>query len=271
MTGRHTGNPVVLISGGSGGIGLETARVFAARGCPTYEVSRRHTDTAGVTHIAGDVTRPADMQRAVAQVLAEQGRLDVLICNAGFGIAGPAELTDPAEARRQFDVNFFGVMHLVQAAVPVMRNSGGGRIIAVSSVAAVTPIPFQIFYTCTKASVNQLMMGLRNELRPFGISCTAIMPGDTKTPFSDHRQTLSGEPALYGETAARSLRKMEHDEQNGASPVRLAERIYRLAVRRRPPKPLLGFGAGYRALLVLAKLLPARAMNAVLYRLYASG
>lgn len=262
---------MVLISGGSGGIGLETARVFAAHGCPTYEVSRRDTDTAGVTHITGDVTRPADMQRAVELVLAEQGRLDVLICNAGFGIAGPVELTAAAEARRQFDVNFFGVMHLIQAAVPAMRDSGGGRIIAVSSVAAVTPIPFQTFYTCTKASVNQLMMGLGNELRPFGISCTAIMPGDTKTPFSDHRETLSGERGIYGETAARSLRKMEHDERNGASPVKLARRIYRLAVCRRSPKPLLGFGAVYRILLVLAKLMPARIMNAILYRMYASG
>jgi NAD(P)-dependent dehydrogenase (short-subunit alcohol dehydrogenase family) len=261
---------VVLISGGSGGIGRATANQFADLGFITYEVSRSGTDRPGIKHITGDVTVKEDMERAVAMVMAEAGRLDIAISNAGYGIAGPIETTSESDVKMQFDVNFFGAVHFIQAALPALRTSGGGRILVTSSVAAVTPIPFQSFYTCTKASLNQLVLCLNNELKPFNIQCVALMPGDTCTTFTDHRcLTVAEEDPIYGNRAINSIRKMENDERCGSDVEPLARRIVKLTTQKRTPKPVQGFGPGYRTLLFLAKILPVRLMNGILYKLYA--
>lgn len=260
---------VVLISGGSGGIGKVTADLFAARGHIVFEVSRGGESRTGVTHLSGDVTRPADMQNAVAEVARRAGRLDIVICNAGFGIGGSVENTTPADAQNQFAVNFHGAFHLIQAAIPVLRDGGGGRVLAVSSVAAVVPIPFQAFYSATKAALNQLIMALANELRPFQIDCAVLMPGDTKTGFTSNRVKNQDENEVYGDAVRRSLERMEQDELNGGAPEDLAAALYRLATRRGKPKPLNGVGVLYRLVLVLIKFLPSRPANWVLGRLYA--
>ncbi|HHX36805.1 MAG TPA: SDR family NAD(P)-dependent oxidoreductase [Clostridiaceae bacterium] len=268
---KNTEHRVVLISGGSGGIGRATADMFAALGHPTFEVSRSGVNRPGVTHITGDVTIKEDMERAVHTVMEQAGRLDIVFSNAGYGIAGPIETTSEADLKGQFDVNLFGAVYFIQAAIPALRASGGGRILVTSSVAAVTPIPFQSFYTCTKASLNQLVLCLNNELKPFNISCVALMPGDTCTPFTDHRRlTVTEDDPVYGNRAIQSIRKMENDERCGSDVSHLAKRIVKLATQKHKPKPLQGFGAGYRTLLFLTKILPTRLMNAILYKLYAS-
>lgn len=263
-------HPVLLITGGSSGIGKVTCEVFAQHGYTVYEISRRGSDRPGIIHLTGDVTKPSDMIGAVETLWSREGRLDVVISNAGFGISGPVELTSPEDVYRQFDVNVFGSVNLIRAVIPALRASGGGRLLCTSSVAAVTPIPFQSFYTCTKACVNQLVLALNNELRPFNISCAAVMPGDISTGFTDHRCKTEGGTDIYGKIAAESVAKMEKDERSGGSPLPLANRFYKLATQKRRPKPLSGSGAVYRILLVLAKLLPARFMNYILWKMYAS-
>jgi NAD(P)-dependent dehydrogenase (short-subunit alcohol dehydrogenase family) len=261
---------VVLISGGSGGIGRATADYYAARGHAVYEISRSGVSRTGVTHLDGDVTCPEDMVAAVAEVMEQEQRLDILICNAGMGIGGSVENTPPADFERQFSVNFYGAVNLIQAAVPALRASGGGRILAVSSVAAVVSIPFQAFYSATKAAINQLILALDNELRPFGIQCAALLPGDTRTGFTAHRIINPDEEAAYGQRVRKSLTRMEQDELNGGSPQVLAKALYRLGTRRLKPKPLNGAGAAYRLVLVAMKLLPIRLSNYLVGKLYAS-
>ena len=120
-------NNVVIITGGSSGIGLCTAAALRDRGCNVYELSRRDCEVTGITHIKCDVTDEAQIAAAVGQVMAENGRIDILINNAGFGISGAVEFTDTTEVRRLFDVNFFGMVRMNHAVLPLMRQQGGGQ------------------------------------------------------------------------------------------------------------------------------------------------
>ena len=146
---------VAVITGGSSGIGLNAARALRDRGLNVYELSRRAENAEpGVTHLQADVTDETQVNAAVAEILRREGRIDILINNAGFGISGAIEFTPPQEARRQFDVNFFGMVNMNRAVLPVMRQQGGGRIVNMSSVAAPIAIPFQAYYSASKAAVR---------------------------------------------------------------------------------------------------------------------
>ena len=148
----------LIITGGSSGIGQAAADLFAAKGYKVYELSRHGEDRAGVTHIDCDVTSPDDCRNAAAKVATEAGKIDVLISNAGMGISGAIEFTDINEAKRQFDVNFFGAVNIAQAVLPYMRNERDGKIIFVSSLAATFPIPYQAFYSASKSATLWLWL-----------------------------------------------------------------------------------------------------------------
>ena len=177
----------VLITGGSSGIGLETAKALRSAGATVYEMSRRSSSVEGVTHITGDVTNRGDCATAVEQVVSERGGIDILVLCAGFGISGAVEFTKPEDAHRQLEVNFFGAVNAAMAALPLMRKTGRGRIVIISSVAGAIPIPFQAFYSVSKAALNSFAGALRNEVRPYGIDVCAIMPGDISTGFTAAR------------------------------------------------------------------------------------
>ena len=181
----------LIITGGSSGIGQAAADLFAAKGYKVYELSRHGEDRAGVTHIDCDVTSPDDCRNAAAKVATEAGKIDVLISNAGMGISGAIEFTDINEAKRQFDVNFFGAVNIAQAVLPYMRNEHDGKIIFVSSLAATFPIPYQAFYSASKSAINAMAMAMRNEVREFGIKVCCLLPGDVKTGFTGSRTTAS--------------------------------------------------------------------------------
>lgn len=257
---------VVAITGASRGIGLETARLFAAQGWIVYNLSRRPADEAGIIDIECDVTDEAAVKGAFARIKEENSRLDLLINNAGYGISGAAEYTQLADAKRQFDVNFFGTLSCIQAALPLLRETKG-RIICISSAAAVFAIPFQSFYSATKASINVLANSLANELKPFGVSICALQLGDVKTDFTKSRAKSVAGDDLYGGAIARSVAVMEKDEQAGITPERIAAAIYRLAIRSRV-KPLYTLGAKYQLFVLLNKLLPNSFVNWLVGQLY---
>ena len=120
------------------------------------------------------------------------------------------------KAKRQLEVNFWGMVRTTKAVLPVMRAQRSGRIVNTSSVAAVTPIPFQTYYSVSKAAINSFTMSVGNEVRPYGIRISAVMPGDTRTGFTDARaRSFAGDNA-YGGRISRSVAKMEKDERGGA-------------------------------------------------------
>ena len=172
-----------------------------------------------------------------------------------------------SQAKKQFDVNFFGCFVCCKAVCKYMRKNGGGKIINISSMAAPLSIPFQAFYSASKSAVNSLTLALANELRPFNISVCAFMPGDVKTAFTAQREKQESGAEVYGETIKKSLEQMEKDEQNGMSPEKIADAVCLLA-KRKHPKPLSTTGINYKCFAVLSKILPMSAVNRIVGIIY---
>lgn len=256
----------VLISGGSSGIGQATARYFAHHGYRVYELSRSGVSQGGITHISGDVTLVEDCRSAVRQIVEKEGMIDVLICNAGIGISGAIEFCSSDEIHRQMEVNFFGVVNLVQSALPVMRENRSGRILVVSSVASVFSIPYQSFYSASKSALNAFASALRNEVAPYGIQVGLLLPGDVNTGFTSARNKNVVGSEIYPRMQ-QSVSAMERDERHGQSSDRIAKRLYSLS--NRYYLPLYNYeGWGYRFLVILAKILPNTLVNWVVGKLY---
>lgn len=258
---------VVVITGGSSGIGKSTASLFAGKGYTVYELSRTGKSENGVMHISADITVPEDIQRAFKEIFDKEGRLDLLINNAGMGISGAVEFTDLDKAHRIFDVNFFGTFLCCKEALPYLRRSAGSRIINLSSVAAPLSIPFQAFYSATKAAINSLTLALSNEVRPFGIRVSAVMPGDVHTGFTAAREKNEDGSALYGETIKRAVSSMEKDELSGMTPDFIAGVIYRVS-QKRNPKALYTAGGKYKLFVFISKILPTNLCNRLVGKIY---
>ena len=259
---------IAIVTGGSSGIGRETALALRARGCTVYEFSRRDADVPGVRHIRCDVSDEAQFAAAVKEVFDAEGRIDIRVNNAGFGISGAAEFTDNAQAKKLLDVNLFGAVNGCKAVLPIMRAQGGGRIVNLSSVAAPCAIPFQVWYSVSKAAVSTYTAALANEVRPWGITLCAVMPGDIRTGFTAAREKSIAGDDVYGGRIAKSVAVMEHDEETGMDPAVAGRYIAKLALQKRV-KPEYAVGVKYKFLAVLAKLLPCRLRNRIIGLLYA--
>lgn len=256
---------VVVITGATAGIGKATAQYFQERGHKVYCLARRKTDD--FASISVDITDKMAVEAAFKQIYDAEGRIDVLINNAGMGISGAVEDTSESAARKIFDVNFFGALNAIQAALPYMRACGGGTIVNVSSAAAPLSIPFQAFYSATKAALSSLTEALRIEVKPFGIRATSILPGDVKTDFTAMREKNADDNPVYGERITKSVAAMERDEQNGMPPVVIAKAIYKLSTQKNPPVQKVG-GRKYALLVVTAKFLPKRLVSYIIGKLY---
>ena len=258
---------VVILTGGTSGIGLATVRLLREKGCTVYEFSRRPAPDDPF-HTAVDVTDGAAVKAAVDAVVRKEGRVDILVNNAGFGISGAMEFTDPADAHRLMEVNLFGMDNAIRAVLPHMRRAGSGRIVNISSVAGVFAIPFQAWYSISKAAVRSLTMALYNEVAPFGIQVTSVMPGDIRTGFTAARKKSAAGDDVYGGRISASVAKMEKDEQNGMAPEAAARTIARVALQPGRVKPYYTIGLSYKCLVLLDHLLPCRTVRWLLYQLY---
>ena len=260
-------NKVVILTGGTSGIGRATVELLRKQGCTVYELSRRPAP-ADSWHRSVDVTDGAAVKAAVDAVAEREGRIDILINNAGFGISGAMEFTDPADAHRLMEVNLFGMDNAIRAALPHMRRAGSGRIVNISSVAGVFAIPFQAWYSISKAAVRSLTLALYNEVAPFGIQVTSVMPGDIRTGFTAARKKSAAGDDVYGGRISASVAKMEKDEQGGMAPEAAARTIARVALMKGRVKPFYTIGLSYKCLVLLDHLLPCRAVRWLLYQLY---
>lgn len=261
------GKPVAIVTGGTSGIGLEVARALASSGVTVYTLSRRAFEMEGLRHLKADITDEQAAQNAVSQVAAEQGKVDILVNCAGSGIAGAIEFTELADAKFQFEVGFFGMVNMTKAALPLMRKQHSGRIVNISSVAAPAAIPFQAYYSAVKSAINTYTLALQNEVRPFGISVIAVMPGDIKTGFTGARKTSLAGDEIYGGRIQRSVHKMELDEQNGATPEKAGAYIAKLALQRKV-KPLYAIGFLSKCEAVLLRFLPNKLCNYIVGKMY---
>jgi NAD(P)-dependent dehydrogenase (short-subunit alcohol dehydrogenase family) len=266
---------VALVTGASSGIGERTARTLAAQGFTVYGVARRVEVMAGLAeagvHVLGmDLTDDASVVAGVERVLAEQGRLDVLVNNAGYGSYGAVEEVPLDEARRQFEVNLFGLARLVQLALPGMRERGAGTIVNVSSIGGKIYEPLGAWYHATKFAVEGFSDSLRLELAPFGIDVVIVEPGPIRTEWNTIARTSMVERSAdgpYGDLARRLAAVFERIDSSGRSsePQVVADAIGR-AVAARRPRTRYPVGRGAAAIVGARRVLPDRAMDVVLRR-----
>lgn len=260
-------NKVAVVTGASSGIGRYAAASLRDMGCTVYDLSRRSISQDNIIHIATDVTDEAAVLSAVKRIVDENGHIDIVVNSAGFGISGAVEFTSSENAKAQFDVNFFGMVNMNRAAIPFMRKNGSGRIVNISSIAAVAHIPFQTFYSASKAAVESYTCALCNEVRPFGITVTAVQPGDICTEFTKARKKTFDGDDIYNGRISRSVAGMEKDEQNGMTPETAGKYIAKIATKKNV-KPVYAIGFGYKFLSVLCKIFPCGIRNAIVGMLY---
>lgn len=206
---------VAVITGASSGLGLEVAKQLFDIGYTVYNLSRSGCPDSRIAHFSVDVTDEAAVKSALDKIYANEGRIDIMYNNAGFGISGAAEFTSNDEAKRLLDVDLFGVVNGCKAAIPIMRKQGFGRLAATSSLAADIPIPFQTWYSVAKAAVNSYMLAVANEVRQFGITVTVIMPDNFTSVFTAARSKSDVGDDIYNGIISRSVSTMEEEELSG--------------------------------------------------------
>jgi NAD(P)-dependent dehydrogenase (short-subunit alcohol dehydrogenase family) len=240
---------VVVVTGGSSGFGRACVDRLAVRGHRVYGTSRRvefpspEDSPTSPLIIPMDVREPASIEAAVAFILQREGRLDVLVNNAGIALAGAVEETSIDEARGQFDTNFFGVHCVCRSVLPIMRKQGSGLIVNIGSLGGRISIPFQGFYCASKHALAALTDSLRMEVKPFGIQVTLFEPGDFRTGLTTNRLFAHGsrDASAYADRQNAAIAVMEKDEQGGPDPRQLALLLEQVMAKQRVrPRYLVG-------------------------------
>lgn len=263
---------VILVTGASSGLGNALAVTFATNGYQVFGTSRQSRDSTvdGVTMLKMDVNDDASVRGVIQDILLHAGKIDVIINNAGIGIAGAIEDTSVEEAREQFETNFFGVHRVCQQVIPLFRSQGYGHIINIGSLGGVVAIPFQAFYSASKSALASFSDGLSMELAPFGTKVTRIEPGDYKTGFTAARTMVSGsgEGSIYFDRCRRAIKVMENDEQNGADVMELSKKVLKIVEMKRP-RLVYREGKWLQTFLVrLMGFLPNRWVEGILIKVY---
>lgn len=228
---------VILITGASSGFGKISAQMLAERGHIVYGTNRKQTESSGkVTMLVVDVTDPSSIEQAVNQIYSKHGRIDVLINNAGMGIGGALELATKEEVALQMDTNFFGVVNMCKAVLPLMRKAQKGKIINLSSIAGIMAVPYQGFYSASKFAIEGYSEALALELHPFNIKICLVEPGDFKTGFTASRNisTATLNDSDYGERFAKALALIEKAENQGSNPALLGKAICKIVEKKKP-------------------------------------
>lgn len=256
-------NRIVLITGASAGIGRACAAYLHRQGYRVYGTSRHagQGDSAdGFPMIRMDVDDDRSVRAGIDTILANESRIDVVVNNAGFGLAGALEETSIEEAKAQFETNFFGALRVCRAVLPHMREQQAGYIVNVSSIGGLISIPFQSMYSASKFALEGAMEALRLEVKPFGVHVVLVEPGNFKTEFTARRRrTAESQPgSVYAGPLAAALGVMEKDEINGASPDQIA-RLLEQIINTPSPRLRYPVGSTFDKLAISAKkFLPAR-------------
>ncbi|MFM9848742.1 MAG: oxidoreductase [Hyphomicrobiaceae bacterium] len=255
---------VALVTGASSGIGEATAQRLAAAGYKVYGASRRAAQAGGRSFamLPLDVTSDESVAAIVKEVIRLEGRIDLLVNNAGFGVApAGAEESSLDQARSIFDTNFFGLVRMTRAVVPHMRAQGSGRIINIGSVLGFLPMPYMARYVATKHAVEGYSESLDHELRTRGIRVTVIEPAYTKTPFDANALEPDSKREEYREIRAALAKKLKEVVESGDDPSVVADVVLKAATAARPN---LRYTAGSVAnrLRLLRRFAPAGVLDA---------
>lgn len=229
---------IVLITGVSSGFGRAIAKALIAAGHTVYGTARRELDfeLKGLKVKYLDVTQKDTIKTAITDIIVEQGRIDVLINNAGVGIAGAVELATDEEIDFQLNTNLKGVIAMCSEVLPYMRAKRSGMIVNISSIGGVFAIPYQGFYSVSKFAVEAYSEALSLETKQLGIKIVIVEPGDFNTGFTDSRKVSEATQSCadYRDSFARVIANIEKDERGGGNPQYLAKRIVKIIERKSP-------------------------------------
>jgi short-subunit dehydrogenase len=257
-----TNTGVALVTGASSGIGRVTAKALQSAGYRVFGTSRRAAadNTDGITMLACDVTDDASVAKLVDDVLAEAGRIDLLVNNAGVGLFGGAEESSMAQAKALFDVNVFGVLRATNAVLPTMRRQGKGRIVNLSSVQGFIPAPYFALYAATKHAVEGYSESLDHELRPFGIRVALVEPAYTQTSFEHNLAKPDQLLEIYAPARADMTAAVRKAMEKGDAPEVVAKVVLAAAT---DPAPKRRYAAGKlaRQVSLLRRFVPASAFD----------
>ena len=262
---------VVLITGGSSGIGKSIGTFLTEKGYIVYGTSRnpKNYSDSSLKLIALDVTKSESISTAVDTVIKAEGRLDVLINNAGVGITGPIEEIPEAEIKANFETNFFGPINVIKAVLPQMRKHQGGLIINITSIAGYMGLPYRGVYSASKGALEILTEAFRMEIKDFNIEMTNLAPGDFATNIASgrfHAPVLENSPYFipYGNT----LKLMDEHVDNGKDPLLMAKAVYKVM---NTAKPKVHYKVGefmQKFSIVLKRILPDRVYEKLLLNHY---
>jgi len=248
---------VVLITGASSGVGQSTAQLLSQKGYRVFGTSRSSSRIDSPFEMAPlDVRSDESVASCVKSVLEKAGRIDVLINNAAYELAGALEETSLDEAKAQFDTNFFGVVRMVNAVLPAMRERKQGRIINVGSFSGVSAIPFMGMYSASKAALESYSEALRMEVAPFNIHVSLIEAGFLKTPMMDKRQPAAAPKAAYDLWRQRAFTAFRSFEEKAPGPELVADALLDIVSSASPRLHYL-IGSQAKSTSRLIKLLPA--------------
>lgn len=261
---------IIFITGITSGFGRAMAAQLSSCGHKVYGTFRHDSNQIpGVTYIKADVRDDNDINVAVNTVIQKEGRIDVFINNAGMGIGGPLEFTSIEDAQHQMDVNFMGMVRCLNHVVPVMRSQRHGHIICISSIGGLMGLPYQGMYSASKFAIEGYCESLRLELRQFNINVTVINPGDFSTGFTAQRDKVYSTEALTAYPGyAKSMESIEHDENTGLKPDRLAHRISKIVRKKHPANRYIIATLVQKASVLLKAILPAKWFDKILGSYY---
>jgi len=253
-----------LVTGASSGIGKATAERLASAGYKVYGTSRRGAQAGerSFAMLALDVTSDESVEAAVNELMRLEGRIDVLVNNAGFGVApAGAEESSIEQAQSIFDTNFFGIVRTTRAVLPHMRHQGGGRIINIGSVLGFLPMPYSALYAATKHAIEGYSESLDHELRTRGIRVSVIEPAYTKTQFDANLLEPDSKLDEYREVRAALAKKMKEVIETGDEPGIVADVVLEAASAARPKLRYPAGGLASR-LRLLRRFAPAGVVDA---------
>ena len=265
-------NIVVLVTGASSGIGNACATHLAKRGYRVYGTCRNPSTYVKKADeffemVSMNATDDQSVAKAMASVVAAEGKIDVVVCNAGMGISGSVEDSRIEDIELQMDTNFLGAVRVVKALLPAFRQAGSGKFIVMSSMAGVVGMPFQAFYSSSKYALEGFVESLRYELRPFGVEACLIEPGDFRTGFTAARQPSIPGDSPYKRWYDAAMGVQVRDETAGHDPMEVAKLVQSLIEARRLKTRYTTGPLFERFAVILKRLLPSGAFE-LFYRKY---
>lgn len=262
---------VILITGASSGIGKAMGEFLKNKGFTVYGTSRNPQNITGSAFplLAMDVRDYASINAAVAEVIQREGRLDVLINNAGVGITGPLEEIPSAEIKNNFETNLFGPIEAMKAVLPQMRTQGSGLIINITSIAGYMGLPYRSVYSASKGALELITEALRMEVKGFGVNITNVAPGDFATNIAAgryHAPLVKG--SAYEVPYGNTLATMNDHVDSGSNPQQMAEAVYAI-INSQNPKVHYKVGAFLQKFsIVLKRALPDKMYEKMLMNHY---